>query len=173
MLTAQKGAWYLTAIFLKKAAVLLSILLSAVALALGAFASLGHPSASRMRGMFLHTSISFLILPIPPSSVEFLTTEQHAKYHTRTALMVSSIIVNAVSISLSALTSLDWQKRSTHEKKFADMLAQAAHLHVERMSNGQANVVITNKYEVGLSGTLSSRDLDTVDEGQGTRKKSA
>jgi hypothetical protein len=53
------------------------------------------------------------------------------------------------------------------------MLAQAAHLHVERMSNGQANVVITNKYEVGLSGTLSSRDLDTVDEGQGTRKKSA
>jgi hypothetical protein len=52
MLTAQKGPWYRTATTLKKAVVLLSIILSAVALILGAFASLDHPSASRMRGMF-------------------------------------------------------------------------------------------------------------------------
>jgi len=128
---ANNGPWYFTATFLKKAVVLLSILLSAVALILGAFASLDYPSSSRLR-----------------------------------ALTVSSIIVNAISISLSAVTSLDWQKQSTHEKKFANMLAQTAHLHVERMSDGQANVVITNKYGIGISGTPSSKELDMVGEEQ-------
>jgi hypothetical protein len=55
------------------------------------------------------------------------------------------------------------------------MLAQTARLHVERMSDGQANVVITNRYGVGISGTPSSKDLDGEGQlGQGTGdKKSA
>jgi hypothetical protein len=89
--------------------------------------------------------------------------------------MVSSIILNGISISLSAATSLDWQKQSTHDQKFRDMLAEAARLYVERMPDGQANVVITNRYGIGISGTPSSKDLGGEGQlGQGTgEKKSA
>jgi hypothetical protein len=65
MLTAQKGPWYRTATTLKKAVVFLSIILSAVALILGAFASLDHPSASRMRGMFSNGTHAHLSSILP------------------------------------------------------------------------------------------------------------
>jgi hypothetical protein len=48
------------------------------------------------------------------------------------------------------------------------MLAHTARLHVEHMPDGQANFIITNRYEVGISGTPDSKDLD---EGQGTEQK--
>jgi hypothetical protein len=174
MLTAEKGPWYRTATSLKKAVVLLSIILSAMALILGAFASLDNPSASMMRGMFrmAHAHLSS-ILPYPSRPSTLLTTQQHANRHSQIALIVSSIIVNAISISLSAVTSLDWQKKSTHEKKFAEMLTQTARLHVERMSDSQANVVITNRYGIGISATASSKDLDgegQLQQGTGEKK---
>jgi hypothetical protein len=42
---------------------------------------------------------------------------------------VAGIVVNSVSIALSALTSLDWQSNTTHEKKFAQQLVKVAHVH--------------------------------------------
>jgi hypothetical protein len=174
MLTAQKEPWYRTATALKKAGVLLSIILSAVGLILGAFASLDHPSPSRMRGMFSNGTHAHLssILPYPSRPSPIFTTHQHTNGRSKIALIVSSIIVNAISISLSAVTSLDWQKKATHKKNFENMLADTACLHVGRMPDGQANVVITNRYEIGISGTPSTKDLDG--EGQGTgQKKSA
>lgn len=49
--------------------------------------------------------------------------------------------MNAVSISLSALTSLDWKKQSTHDKVFAAQLCRIAHARIEH--DGQ--VVISAK----------------------------
>lgn len=48
-------------------------------------------------------------------------------------------MVNSLSISLSALTSLDWKKQVTHEKKFAEMLLKVGHVH------DGGDVVITEK----------------------------
>lgn len=45
------------------------------------------------------------------------------------ALTISGIVVNSVSISLSALTSLDWQKQATHDKQFAAQLSKVTHIH--------------------------------------------
>lgn len=42
---------------------------------------------------------------------------------------MAGIVVNSVSIALSALTSLDWQSNTTHEKKFAQQLVKVAHVH--------------------------------------------
>ena len=44
-------------------------------------------------------------------------------------LTVSGIIINAISISLSALTSLDWKKQVTHDRVFAAQLCKVAHIH--------------------------------------------
>lgn len=52
--------------------------------------------------------------------------------------MVAGIVINAVSISLSALTSLDWQTSSTHDREFAQQLIKISHTH----EGGQ--VVVTN-----------------------------
>ncbi|KAF7956965.1 hypothetical protein EAE96_004288 [Botrytis aclada] len=45
------------------------------------------------------------------------------------ALIVTSIIINALSVTLSALTSLDWQSQATTDRKFAQMLSQISHVH--------------------------------------------
>jgi hypothetical protein len=45
------------------------------------------------------------------------------------ALTVAGIVVNSVSITLSALTSLDWQSKSTHERQFAQQLIRVTHVH--------------------------------------------
>jgi len=44
-------------------------------------------------------------------------------------LTVAGIVINSVSIALSALTSLDWQSKTTHEKKFAQQLVKVTHVH--------------------------------------------
>ncbi|ATZ52039.1 hypothetical protein BCIN_07g05650 [Botrytis cinerea B05.10] len=45
------------------------------------------------------------------------------------ALIVTSIIINALSVTLSALTSLDWQSQATTDRQFAQMLSQISHVH--------------------------------------------
>ncbi|TGO26055.1 hypothetical protein BPAE_0067g00270 [Botrytis paeoniae] len=44
-------------------------------------------------------------------------------------MKVTSIIINALSVTLSALTSLDWQSQATTDRKFAQMLSQISHVH--------------------------------------------
>ncbi|KAF8853046.1 hypothetical protein BDZ45DRAFT_677953 [Acephala macrosclerotiorum] len=56
-------------------------------------------------------------------------------------LTVASIIINAFSISLSALTSLDWKTQTTHDKAFAAMLCRIAQARID--ADGQ--VVINAK----------------------------
>ena len=48
-------------------------------------------------------------------------------------------MINSVSIALSALTSLDWQSETTHERKFGQQLIKVMHVH----EGGQ--VVITDQ----------------------------
>ena len=50
---------------------------------------------------------------------------------------MAGIVINSVSIALSALTSLDWQSKTTHDKKFAQQLIKVTHVHEG------ANVVVT------------------------------
>ncbi|APA05286.1 predicted protein [Sclerotinia sclerotiorum 1980 UF-70] len=45
------------------------------------------------------------------------------------ALTVTSIVINAISVTLSALTSLDWQSKATTDRNFAQMLDQIGHVH--------------------------------------------
>jgi len=52
---------------------------------------------------------------------------------------VAGIVINGISIALSALTSLDWQSKSTHEKKFAEQLVNVTHVH----EGAQQQVVVT------------------------------
>jgi len=42
------------------------------------------------------------------------------------ALTVTGIIINSVSISISALTSLDWKQQATHDRAFVKQLAKVA-----------------------------------------------
>lgn len=56
-------------------------------------------------------------------------------------------MINAISISLSALTSLDWKKQATHDRVFAARLLRIAQAHVD--DDGQ--VVISAKDLKGLS----------------------
>ncbi|KAL3419305.1 hypothetical protein PVAG01_09527 [Phlyctema vagabunda] len=41
------------------------------------------------------------------------------------ALMIAGVVINSVSISLSALTSLDWKKQLTHDRALVDQLNRA------------------------------------------------
>ncbi|KAH8589294.1 hypothetical protein B0O99DRAFT_637297 [Bisporella sp. PMI_857] len=45
------------------------------------------------------------------------------------ALTVTGIIINAISVSLSALTSLDWKQQVTHNAEFARQLCSVTHIH--------------------------------------------
>lgn len=46
-----------------------------------------------------------------------------------TALTVAGIVINSISVVLSALTSLDWQSMSRKERTFANQLVKVAHVH--------------------------------------------
>ena len=70
-------------------------------------------------------------------------------------LTITSLVINSVSIGLSALTSLDWQQRKTHERKFAEMLSQIVHVH-----DGAGRIVI-----VGANGSASVIGLAPGQEG--------
>lgn len=52
---------------------------------------------------------------------------------------MAGIVINSISIALSALTSLDWQSKTTHERKFAQQLIKVTHVH----EGGQ--VVVTDQ----------------------------
>ncbi|KAF7863119.1 hypothetical protein EAF04_007202 [Stromatinia cepivora] len=56
------------------------------------------------------------------------------------ALTVTSIVINAISVTLSALTSLDWQSQATTDRKFAQMLNQISHVH-----EAEGRVVVLGK----------------------------
>ena len=49
------------------------------------------------------------------------------------------MVVNSVSIMLSAVTSLDWKRQATHDKKFAAQLLKVTHAHEGN------NIIITDK----------------------------
>ncbi|KAM3068062.1 hypothetical protein ACMFMF_009428 [Clarireedia jacksonii] len=61
------------------------------------------------------------------------------------ALTVTSIVINSISVGLSALTSLDWQSQATTDRKFAQMLSQVAHVH-----DGRAVIVLGKMGVQGL-----------------------
>lgn len=44
-------------------------------------------------------------------------------------LTVAGLIVNALSVALSALTSLDWRDIKEKEQEFADLLLKVGHTH--------------------------------------------
>jgi len=46
------------------------------------------------------------------------------------ALTVSGIVINSISVAMSALTSLDWQAQATLDKKFAGQLGKIIE-HIE------------------------------------------
>jgi uncharacterized membrane protein YidH (DUF202 family) len=48
---------------------------------------------------------------------------------TSSALTVAGIVINSISITLSALTSLDWQSKTTRDIKFARQLVKVTHVH--------------------------------------------
>lgn len=56
------------------------------------------------------------------------------------ALTVSGIVINSLSISIAALTSLDWKTQSTHDRAFAEQLCKVAHIH-----EGE-QIVVTSKF---------------------------
>lgn len=58
------------------------------------------------------------------------------------ALTVAGIVINSVSVTLSALTSLDWQSMSRKDRKFAQQLVKVAHVHDEA---GQVLVTVDPK----------------------------
>lgn len=53
------------------------------------------------------------------------------------------MVVNSISIVLSAATSLDWKKQDTHDKQFANQLLKVTHTH-----EGD-NIVITDQNILG------------------------
>ena len=69
-------------------------------------------------------------------------------------LTITSLVINSVSIGLSALTSLDWQKEKTHERKFKEMLRKSVHAR-----DGAGRIVV-----VGVNGSESLRGLEPGQE---------
>lgn len=71
-------------------------------------------------------SIALSIAALIVSAYASLT---HPSANVLKALTVSGIVINGVSVALSALTSLDWKQQSTHDKAFAQQLCKVAHIH--------------------------------------------
>ncbi|KAH8671807.1 hypothetical protein BGZ60DRAFT_405965 [Tricladium varicosporioides] len=70
------------------------------------------------------------------------------------SLTVSGIVVNSLSISIAALTSLDWKSKSTNERLFAEQLLRISHVH-----EGDRIVVLRKGARKGEEG---SDDLEGV-----------
>ncbi|PQE10885.1 hypothetical protein CJF32_00007724 [Rutstroemia sp. NJR-2017a WRK4] len=74
----------------------------------------------------VYISVSLSIVSLIISAIASLKpgNADHLK-----ALTVTSIVINSISVGLSALTSLDWQSQATTDRKFAQMLREVAHVH--------------------------------------------
>jgi len=91
-----------------------------------------------------------ILLSIASLIVAAYASLTHPSERTLKALTVSGVIINSISISLSALTSLDWKQQSTHDKAFAQQLCKVAHIH-----EGE-QIVVTSK----LSGFEKASSLN-------------
>jgi len=91
-------------------------------------------------------SIALSIAALIVSAYASLT---HPSTSVLRALTVSGIVINSISVVLSALTSLDWEQQSTHDRTFARQLCKVAHIH-----EGEQIVVRSN-----LSGDEKSSGL--------------
>ena len=80
-----------------------------------------------------------------PNSMEspVFAIERTSLTHDLLVLTVAGIIVNSISVTLSALTSLDWTTASTKEKKFLQQLENVTHIHHE----GSRLVLVVKKEE--------------------------
>jgi hypothetical protein len=68
------------------------------------------------------------------------------------ALTISGVVVNSISIAISALTSLDWKFEATNDRQFAEQL-----LKIVEMQEGE-QIVITRKGLVeGLASGVKER----------------
>ncbi|KAA8572052.1 hypothetical protein MFRU_018g00780 [Monilinia fructicola] len=77
----------------------------------------------------VYISVTLSILSLVISSMASLKPGNagHLK-----ALTVTSIVINCLSVALSALTSLDWQSQAVTDRRFAQMLSQISHVHEGR-----------------------------------------
>ncbi|KAF4635192.1 hypothetical protein G7Y89_g2901 [Cudoniella acicularis] len=83
------------------------------------------------------------------------------------ALTVSGIVVNSISISLSALTSLDWKSKTTNDRLFAEQLVKVVHVH-----EGERIVVLRKGQALELeTGRGSGSDFDGSGDEASSRAK--
>jgi len=68
-------------------------------------------------------SVASLILSAVASLSPGLTSDRLR------AMTVSGIVINSISVTLSALTSLDWSSQATQDTKFAKQLTSVTHVH--------------------------------------------
>ncbi|KUJ07239.1 uncharacterized protein LY89DRAFT_790012 [Mollisia scopiformis] len=101
-------------------------------------------TASFWKRFVVVLSISLSVAGLILSAIASLMHEDIS--HQR-RLTISGIIINASSISLSALTSLDWKRQKTHDRVFADQLCRIAHAQVD----GDGQIVIGAKDSKNLS----------------------
>jgi len=85
-------------------------------------------------------SIALSVASLTLSALASLKTQSPDKLK---VLTVSGVVVNSISIMLSALTSLDWQSKETQDKAFAQQLCGVMHLH----EGGSGRVVIPEKMD--------------------------
>jgi len=67
-------------------------------------------------------------------------------------MTVSGIVINSISVALSALTSLDWTSQATQDTKFAQQLSAVTHVHEGDM------IRIVRKIDRELRGEGSGSD---------------
>lgn len=72
---------------------------------------------------------SFIPDKTDSSSPTVLTRVLRKFTNVEAALAVTGIVVNAVSVALSALTSLDWSSEMVRDKEFLDRLLGFVHVH--------------------------------------------
>ncbi|KAB8301525.1 hypothetical protein EYC80_003374 [Monilinia laxa] len=85
----------------------------------------------------VYISVTLSIVSLVISSIVSLNpgNSGHLK-----ALTITSIVINSLSVTLSALTSLDWQSQAVTDRRFAQMLSQISHVH--EGSEGRIVVVL-------------------------------
>ncbi|RAL64228.1 hypothetical protein DID88_002120 [Monilinia fructigena] len=86
-------------------------------------------TAKFWKRLSVYISVTLSIVSLVISSIASLKpgNAEHLK-----ALTVTSVIINSLSVTLSALTSLDWQSQAVTDRRFAQMLSQINHVHEGR-----------------------------------------
>ncbi|KAH6669013.1 hypothetical protein B0J14DRAFT_154877 [Halenospora varia] len=73
--------------------------------------------------------LASIALSIASLIISAYASLRHENAQVVRSLTVSGIVVNSLSISIAALTSLDWKSKSTNERLFAEQLLRVNHVH--------------------------------------------